>query len=104
MKHKLSPLEEIRTERDKLRAECSRLESNIGKNIYYVRHNFGSLLASTVFNSSRNAIYSFFGKTPSSSFVTENLGLPSLSAVWNIARPFVAGWVTKKIASYLFGK
>jgi predicted alpha/beta hydrolase len=104
MKNKLSAWEELRAERDKLRTECSALESSIGKNIYYVRHNFGSLLVAGVFNSSQNAICSLFGGGSSSKSFLNGQTHSVLSTVWNIARPFVAGWITKKITAYLFNK
>ncbi|MDR1811062.1 MAG: hypothetical protein LBR34_11795 [Prevotella sp.] len=105
MKNKLSALEELRAERDKLQTECSALESNIGKNIYYMRHNFSGLLVSSVFNNSRNAICSLFGdgSSPVKSFLS-NQTLSVLSTVWNFVRPFVAGWITRKFTAYLFNK
>jgi hypothetical protein len=101
----MSALEELRAEREKLRTECVALESSIGKNIYYVRHNFGSLLASGAFNGLKNTFASFWGGNPSSQSVSNpnnNSTLSSLSTVWGFVRPFAIGWATKKITARLF--
>ncbi|GAB6012019.1 hypothetical protein [Viscerimonas tarda] len=104
MKNKLSALEELRAEKTRLREECNSIESRIGKNIYYVKNNFASLLVSSVFNTARKSIASLFGISSSSTSLVSNSILSSFPSVWNIARPFVMGWITKRITSFLFRK
>ena len=105
MKNKPTALDELRAEREKLQQECIDTEQKIAKDISYVKENFGSLLLSTISNSTRSSFRSLIGaSSPAKKTGLSNSLFSALPAVWNIAQPFVASWATKKITSFIFGK
>lgn len=114
---KLSPLEELRAERDNLKVECAEKEERMVSCLSYVSNNFGSILFTSVL---RNL--GLVGKSSSSrdkdelSDEEDNTPPSStiLQTVWNglqitypyikeIAQPLILGFITSKVKN-IFSK
>lgn len=119
MKNKLSPLQELRLERSRLKDECSEYEQKFHNNWEYTKGNFGSLAAGTLLSSIRNSIGGLFsfasGKKQadaedevaedtgkSSSFATQML-LAAVPLVWKMVQPMIVEMALGKAKS-LFNK
>lgn len=110
MKNKLSPIEELRAERLRLRIELTKHEANIKNNFTYVKSNWGSMLLSSIFSPSPNS-----EKSSNDLYTGNSKGLNNLSSlyskisgvapvIWDIAQPILLGMITKKVSSFFFGK
>lgn len=108
MKNKLSPIERLRADRLALNEEIKVHEDKLKNNLSYAKHNWGSLLLSSVVSSSTNSVKSLFGMGDdnSSDFKSSWLDKAMLIApmAWGIIQPILLGLVTKKITSLFFGK
>ncbi len=111
-KNKLSPLDELRAERIRLKAESILHEENIKDNFSYLKGNLGSIIVSSLFSSVNNTSEkSFLNARPSSkggiydkfSAIIEGASAV-LPGVWTIAQPIVIGLLTKKVSSFFFRK
>lgn len=118
--YKLTPLEELRLEKKRLREERIIASKRLSYQLQYLNDNWGTLLtkgitssmkaklAETIDNLSSGSAYSV---TP---FVTKrtnpwlNLAMSNLpllgSLSWKVARPALITYAIKKIPSMLFGK
>lgn len=118
--YKLTPLEELRLEKKRLREERIIASQRLSYQLQYLNDNWGTLLtkgitssmkaklAETIDNLSSGSAYSV---TP---FVTKrtnpwlNLAMSNLpllgSLSWKVARPALITYAIKKIPSMLFGK
>lgn len=115
MKTKLSPLQELRLERSRLKNECAEYEQKLHGNWQYAKGNFGRLTVGTLLNSAKNGIGDLFSlvtgkkhnseeeeeEDKSSSVVTQML-LGAAPFVWEMVQPMVVGMIMKKLKS-LFG-
>lgn len=116
MKNKLTPLEELRLERCRLKNECTEYEERLQGHFDYAKNNFGRLTVDSVFSSAKSGIDDLFslvsGKKqtsqndlgnnkPSSSLATQ-LFLSAAPFVWTMAKPMIMKMVFKKVTS-LFG-
>lgn len=117
MKTKLSPLQELRLERSRLKNECTEYEDKLQGNWHYAKGNFGRLAIGTVLSSAKNGIGDLFSlvtgkkhnseesdeedKSASSSVVTQML-LGAAPFVWEMVQPMIVGMIMKKVKS-LFG-
>ena len=85
-------------------------EKKLKNNLSYAKHNWGSLLLSSVFSSSTNSVKSLFGggMGSGSSSVVRSSWLDKVMSIapvaWGIAQPILLGLVTKKVTSLFFGK
>lgn len=107
MKNKLSPLEELRQERERLLAECSEDKDRLLYKLNYSKSNFGHLLFSSAFSSTKSGISEIFSlvagdkksskKAPSSGFAQIVLGAAPI--IWEIMQPMLLGFAIKKVKS-----
>lgn len=110
MKNKVSPIDKLRAERLALNEEIRGHEEKLKNNFSYAKHNWGSLLLSSVISSSTNSVKSLFGGSTgddnSSGFKSSWLDKMMLIApmAWGILQPILLGMVTKKVTSLFFGK
>ncbi|NDV95550.1 hypothetical protein D0T84_11600 [Dysgonomonas sp. 521] len=109
MKNSLTPLEELRREKDMVRRECEESEHRLSDHWTYLSDNAGSLL----FQSTVNAILSSFGfgankKKQQEETSTSNSLLSGLTAyypvVWELVQPLLWRYFMKKIKSIFSGK
>jgi hypothetical protein len=118
--YKLTPLEELRLEKKRLREERTIASQRLVYQLQYLNDNWGSMLTKGMTSS----IKSKFAETmnnlsPGSShaitpFITRranpwvNLALSNLpligSITWRIVKPTLIAFATKKVASSLFGR
>lgn len=116
MKTKLSPLQELRLERCRLKEECAEYEDKLKGNWYYAKGNFGKLTIGTIFSSAKNGIGDLFslvsGKKHNSekeeeeedrpSSVITQMMLGAAPFIWEMVQPMIVGMIMKKVKS-LFG-
>jgi len=111
MKNKLSPIEELRAERKALKLEVKMHEDRLKDNLMYAKHNWGTLLLSSVVSSSTNSVKSLFGFSSEggdeeghghSSLLDKIISIAPLA--WSILQPILLGMITKKVSSFFFGK
>lgn len=111
MKTKLTPLEELRQEKEIVRRECAESEERLAGHWVYLSDNAGSLL----FQSALNAVLKKFGFGGTSSkskkeeeVSTSNNLLAGLTAyypvIWDLVQPLIWRFVVKKIKSIFSGK
>lgn len=109
MKNRLTPLEELRREKDIVRGECKESEERLAVHWSYLSDNAGSLL----FQSAVNAILSSFGfgggnKKKQEETSTSNSLLSGLTAyypvVWELVQPLLWRFLIRKIKSIFSGK
>ncbi len=115
MKTKLSPLQELRLERSRLKNECTEYEEKLLGNWHYAKGNLGRLTVGTLLNSAKNGIGDLFSlatgkkhnenedqeEDKSSSVVTQ-MFLGAAPFVWDMIQPMIVGMIMKKVKS-LFG-
>lgn len=116
MKTKLSPLQELRLERSRLKNECAEYEEKLCGNWNYAKGHFGRLAIGSIFSSAKNSIGDLFSMVsgnkqdseeesddnkPSSSLLTQ-MFLGAAPFVWEMVQPMIMGMIMKKIKS-LFG-
>ena len=110
MKTKLTPLEELRQEKEIVRRECTESEERLALHWEYLSDNAGSLL----FQSALNAVLKKFGFGGMSSkgkkeevSISNNL-LAGLTAyypvIWDLVQPLIWRFIVKKIKSAFSGK
>ena len=104
MSKRLSPAEELKQERKRLKEECQIHKERIINTTGYVKDNLGSVLLNTVVGSSRSGLDTLFGSSPKTKSLSDNPIIAALPAIWNIAQPFIIGFATKKITARLFRK
>lgn len=102
MKTKLSPVEELKMERARLKEECQIHKDRIVNTAEYVKNNIGTVVLNSVVSSSRNGLQTMFSPTGKSKSLLDSPFFAALPTVWNIAQPFVIGWATKKITTRIF--
>lgn len=111
--NKLSPLEELKLEKVKLREECQIRQQKLQADLNYAKKNWGSLIFSTAFSSSKNGITGlitpFIGKKSTVKDKDKSSGLGSLllsftPLIWEIAQPMLIGVLMKKAKSLITGK
>lgn len=104
MKSKLTPLEELRFEKEILRRECESYKEKLAGNLEYAKGNFGHLLMGSVFSSTKSGFSDvlsvFTGKKSKSEGSGTGKMLLSLSPLlWEIAQPILLGFAVKKVKS-----
>jgi len=118
--YKLTPLEELRLEKKRLREERIIASQRLSYQLQYLNDNWGTMLTKGVASSVRSKLAetvdnlssgSSFSVTP---FVTKrtnpwlNLALSNLPLIgslsWKVARPALIAFAVRKIPSMLFGK
>lgn len=110
MKTKISPLEELRAARLQIENECREHEDRLKEDFDYLKSNWGSLLVSSIFASSRNSVKSLVtgvvdpDARSSKPFAIFNKLSAVVPFVWDIVEPMVIGLITKKFSSFIFGR
>lgn len=111
MKTKISPLEELRAARLQIESECKEHEVRLKEDFDYLKSNWGSLLVSSIFASSRNSVKSLVtgvvdpdARSSSKPFAIFNKLSAVVPFVWDIVEPMVIGLITKKFSSFIFGR
>lgn len=123
--YKLTPLEKLKMEKSRLREERGMAERRMSYQFKYLSDNWGVILTKGITSSIRNRIsgtvenISSAGKASAAPFVTKpssgwkwtglltsNLSiLPTIAPmVWNLAKPALIAFATKKATSLLFGR
>lgn len=118
--YRLSPLEELRLEKKRLREERDIAGQRLSYQLHYLSDNWGSLITKGVTSSMRARFAEIMGSLSSDSFSSESpfftrranpwLGLvmsnlPLIGGfVWKIAKPAVLAFVAKRVTTMLFGK
>jgi len=113
MKTRLSELEQLRLEKNKILAECKMYEEDLKYKIDYTKENFGSLLLNTVINSVKSGLSNLgnpFSSEPSkekkpksSSGIFSTISLVS-PIIWQIIQPLLITLAVKKLKSKFFKK
>ena len=116
MKTKLSPLQELRLERCRLKEECTEYEDKLKGNWHYAKGNLGRLAIGTIFSSAKSGIGDLFSlvsgkkrnsereeeeEEKSSSVVTQMM-LGAAPFIWEMVQPMIVSMIMKKVKS-LFG-
>lgn len=116
MKTKISPLEELKLEKQRLQDECEIQKVRLLNKYEYAKKNLGTLtLGSTVSTtkSGLSGIFSLFsGKHKNSDNKTNNLTTSGFSqalssftpVVWEMAQPILLGFVLEKVKSIFKSK
>lgn len=118
MKTKLTPLQELRLERSRLKNECAEYEEKLQGNWHYAKGHFGRLALGSVFSSAKSGISDLFSlvsgkKNDSDSDSEDDTASPSLAAqmfmgaapfVWEMVQPMIMSMVMKKIKSIFGGE
>lgn len=115
MKTKLSPLQELRLERSRLKNECAEFEEKLQGNWHYAKGNFGRLTIGTLLSSAKNGIGDLFSlvtgkkhtseesdEEDKSSSVIAQMMLGAAPFIWEMVQPMIVGMIMKKVKS-LFG-
>lgn len=111
MKNRLTPLEELRQEKELVRLECKEGEERLSEHWAYLSDNAGSL----IFQSTINSVLSVFGfggssksKKRQKETSTSSGLLSGLTAyypvIWEIVQPIIWRFVIKKLKSIFSGK
>lgn len=111
MKSRLTPLEELRQEKELVRLECKEGEERLSEHWAYLSDNAGSL----IFQSTINSVLSVFGfggssksKKRQEETSTSSGLLSGLTAyypvIWEIVQPIIWRFVIKKLKSIFSGK
>ena len=107
MKDKLSPLDQLRQDKIELKKLCEEQETDLAKDIFYLKHNWGSMLFRSIspFNSSSHsdsgsASDFFSGKSPLSG-VTKAVS-EAFPVIWDIAQPYLLGMAVRKLKNFFF--
>lgn len=122
MKNKLSPLDELRLEKKRLRNECDKYEQKLYCSWEYGKENFGRLALGSIVSSVQNGIANIFSKFAGnknnskkeqeysenaeqhSSSITSQMFLGVMPLVWEMIQPIVIGILTKKVKSFFSGE
>lgn len=107
MRTKLSEIEELRQEKNRLTQECKLYEKELKYKITYTKGNFGQLLLNTVVDSAKNGFGELMGsnsKKKKKAANTSSLGLGQILTItapllWNVLQPFLIGIAVKKAKS-----
>jgi len=104
MRTKLSPLEELRFEREILRRERQGHKDRLLGNLDYTKNNFGHLLVGSLFSSAKSGVSDVFSvfagkKTKSEGSNTGKMLLSLSPLLWEIAQPILLGFAVKKVKS-----
>lgn len=111
MKTKLTPLQELRLERSRLKNECAEYEEKLYINWRYAKGHFGRLAIGSIFSSAKSGIGDLLSLVSGKKDDTEEESEPSLFMqmflgaapfVWEMVHPMVIKMIMKKIKS-LFG-
>jgi hypothetical protein len=109
MSNRLTPLEELRREKETIRRECRDSEERLAEHWSYLSDNVGSLL----FRSAVNTVLGAFGfgeskKKKQEEISTSNSLLSGLTAyypvIWDIVRPLLWRYLIRKLKSLFSGK
>ncbi len=118
--YKLTPLEELRLEKKRLREERAIASRRLAYQLQYLNDNWGSMLtkgvsssvktkiAETIDNLSGGSSHSltpFVTKrsNPWMNFAVSNMPLIG-SIAWGVAKPAILAFAAKKVTSFLFGR
>jgi hypothetical protein len=118
--YKLTPLEELRLEKKRLREERAIASRRLAYQLQYLNDNWGSMLTKGVTSSvktkfaetmdnisggSSNAITPFITRrtNPWVNFAVSNMPLLG-SIAWGVAKPAILAFAAKRVTSYLFGR
>lgn len=118
--YKLTPLEELRLEKKRLREERGIASQRLSYQLQYINDNWGTLLTKGVTSSVKSKIAETVDQLSSGSaysvtpFVTKrtnpwmNLAMSNLPLIgslsWRVAKPALLAFAVKKIPSLLFGR
>lgn len=118
--YKLTPLEELRLEKKRLREERAIAGQRLSYQLQYIGDNWGSMLTRGISSSIKSKFANTVDSLSSGSstsvtpFVTKRgnpwfnillSNLPQFGGVaWRMARPAILTFVTKKAVSMIFGK
>jgi hypothetical protein len=109
MSNRLTPLEELRREKEIIRRECKDSKERLAEHWLYLSDNAGSLL----FQSAVNTVLGAFGvggskKKKQEEISTSNSLLSGLTAyypvIWDIVQPLIWRYLVRKIKSLFSGK
>lgn len=111
MKSRLTPLEELRQEKELVRLECKESEKRLSEHWVYLSDNAGSLIFQSTINSVLS-IFGFGGSSKSKKRQEENPTSSSLLSgltayypvLWEIAQPIIWRFAIKKLKSIFSGK
>lgn len=118
--YKLTPLEELRLEKKRLREERAIASRRLAYQLQYLNDNWGSMLTKGVTSSVKSKFSETMDNMSSGSshsltpFITRranpwiNFALSNLpligSITWGIAKPALIAFAAKKVSSTLFGR
>jgi len=118
--NKLTPLEELRLEKKRLREERAVAGKRLSTQLEYLNNNWGVMLtkevtstfksrfAESVCNLSEGATGSIVPFLTKGSNPLINLALSSLPSIgslaWGVARPAIFAFIARKATSFLFGR
>ncbi|HAR38316.1 MAG: hypothetical protein A2W86_03880 [Bacteroidetes bacterium GWD2_45_23] len=118
--YKLTPLEELRLEKKRLREERAIASRRLAYQLQYLNDNWGSMLTKGVTSSvktkfaetmdnlsggSSHAITPFITRrtNPWVNFAISNMPLLG-SIAWGVAKPAILAFAAKRVTSFLFGR
>ncbi|MDD2314622.1 MAG: hypothetical protein PHS25_09265 [Proteiniphilum sp.] len=118
--YKLTPLEELRLEKKRLREERAIASRRLSYQLQYLNNNWGSMLTKEVTssfktkfaetvdnlsNGSSSSVTPFITRkaNPLLNFAVANLPLIG-SLAWGVAKPALLAFAAKKVTSFLFGR
>ncbi|MDR1782900.1 MAG: hypothetical protein LBR13_01370 [Dysgonamonadaceae bacterium] len=118
--YKLTPLEQLRLEKKRVREERTVAEQRLVYQLQYINDNWGSLITRGMASSIKNKFFEKVGgglsvfDTSSVSLIPKsrnlwlNLALSNLpmlrSVAWGLIKPALLAYATKKATSLIFGK
>jgi len=118
--YKLTPLEELRLEKKRLREERGIASQRLSYQLQYLNDNWGTMLTKGVASSVKSKLAETIDNLSSGSsysvtpFVTKrsnpwlNLAISNLPLIgslsWKVARPALIAFAIRKVPSMLFGK
>lgn len=104
MKNRLSPMKQLKADKERLQALCNEQEVNIHNQIAYGGSHLGSLLLKTIFSGKKD-------KTTHKKDGTVSIAQNGFSSItkdiwpiaWSIAQPYLIGLITKKVKDLFVG-
>ena len=119
-RYKLSPLEELRLEKKRLREERHIAGQRLSYQLHYVSQNWGSLITKGILSSFRSRIADFTNNLVADSFASDSpfftaspspwlklavANMPLISGViWKMAKPAILAFLLKKATAMLLSR
>jgi hypothetical protein len=101
MKNKLSPLEQLRYEKEELETLFAEQEMRISDKFSYLGNHWGGMLMRSIFSPK----HSGSGTSAKASGIISNITNSStLPVVWNFVQPYLIGMATNKVKGFFFNR